>query len=281
MRRSRAKSKAEVLAEFGGGAVLDLQEGAGRAGVAQLGPIAAEIERLMADPAEIDRILADGAARARAHRRADHGRGQGHRRLRALVSSRGQSQLSARRIGMLWAASPHGSMARMSSKKKRRSFEAGHFRKFLLIVDESMEVESALYYAASRIQHSSGSIVMLYVIEPQEFQHWIDVRQQQVEEETTKAKALFRLFRRKLNLAGFENVACEEIIREGDKAEEIRRLIDEDEDIAILVLGASNDPTGPGRSSASLPPARRRAASRSPSRSCPGTLALEDIQALA
>ena len=95
----------------------------------------------------------------------------------------------------------------MSSKKTRRSFEAGHFRKFLLIVDESMEVESALYFAASRIQRSSGSIVMLYVIVPQEFQHWINVRQQQVEEETAKAKALFRLFRRKLNLAGFEGVA--------------------------------------------------------------------------
>ena len=111
----------------------------------------------------------------------------------------------------------------MSSKKTRRSFEAGHFRKFLIIVDESQEVESALYFAASRVQRSSGSIVMLYVIVPQEFQHWIGVRQQQVEEETTKAKALFRLFRRKLNLAGFEGVACEEVIREGRKAEEIRQ----------------------------------------------------------
>ena len=80
----------------------------------------------------------------------------------------------------------------MTTTKKRRSFEAGHFRKMLLIVDESQEVDAALYYAASRIQRSSGSIVMLYVIVPQEFQHWINVRQQQVEEETTKAKALFR-----------------------------------------------------------------------------------------
>src|SRR5262245_39970657 len=123
-------------------------------------------------------------------------------------------------------------MQLMTDKKKRRSFEAGHFRKFLLIVDDSPEVEAALYYAASRIQRSSGSLVMLYVIEPQDFQHWINVRQQQVEEETTKAKALFRLFRRKLNNAGFENVAAEEIVREGIKAEEIRKLIDEDEDIA-------------------------------------------------
>ena len=61
--------------------------------------------------------------------------------------------------------------------KKRRSFESGHARKFLLIVDDSQEVESALYYAASRIAHSSGTLVMLYVIEPQEHQPWAGVRQ--------------------------------------------------------------------------------------------------------
>ncbi len=169
----------------------------------------------------------------------------------------------------------------MTIKKKRRSFEAGHFRKFLLVVDESQEVEGALYYAASRIQRSSGSIVMLYVIVPQEFQHWINVRQQQVEEETNKAKALFRLFRRKLNLAGFENVASEEIIREGAKGEEIRKLIDEDEDIAILVLGASTDPAGPGPLVASLAAGTAAGSFPIPVTIVPGALDLEDIQALA
>lgn len=170
---------------------------------------------------------------------------------------------------------------RMTENKKRRSFEAGHFRKFLLVVDESQEVEGALYYAASRIQRSSGSIVMLYLIVPQEFQHWINVRQQQVEEETTKAKALFRLFRRKLNLAGFENVASEEIIREGSKGEEIRKLIDEDEDIAVLVLGASTDPAGPGPLVASLAAGSAAGSFPIPITIVPGALDLEDIQALA
>jgi len=165
--------------------------------------------------------------------------------------------------------------------KKRRSFEADHFRKFLLVIDESQEVENALFYAASRMQRSSGSIVMLYVIVPQEFQHWINVRQQQVEEETTKAKALFRLYRRKLNLAGFEGVASEEIIREGTKGEEIRKLIDEDQDIAVLVLGASADPAGPGPLVASLAAGTAAGSFPIPITIVPGTLALEEIQALA
>ena len=108
----------------------------------------------------------------------------------------------------------------MAPMKPRRSFEAGHIRKFLLVVDESQEVESAVYYAASRAQRSSGSLVMLYVVEPGDYQHWMGVRQMQLEEETAKAKAMFRLFRRKLNLAGFEEVACEEVIRQGKTADE-------------------------------------------------------------
>jgi Universal stress protein family len=182
----------------------------------------------------------------------------------------------------LSAAWQHGRMnTPVAPKKKRRSFEAGHFRKFLLIVDESQEVEAALFYAASRIQRSSGSIVMLYVIVPQEFQHWINVRQQQVEEETTKAKALFRMFRRKLNLAGFEGVASEEVIREGTKGEEIRKVIDGDEDIAILVLGASTDATGPGPLVASLAAGTAAGNFPIPITIVPGNLDLEDIQALA
>lgn len=165
--------------------------------------------------------------------------------------------------------------------KKRRSFEAGHRRKFLIVVDESAEVESALHYVASRIVHSSGSIVMLFVIEPQEFQQWMGVRQVQLEEETNKAKALFRLFRRKLVQAGFDQVATEEIIREGDKAAEIVRLIAEDEDIAILVLGASTDAKGPGPLVSTLAAGKAAGSFPIPITIVPGNLSLEDIQAMA
>ena len=164
---------------------------------------------------------------------------------------------------------------------KRRSFEAGHLRKFLLIVDDSPEVESALYYAASRVQRSSGTIVMLYVIEPQQYTHWVGVRERQVEEETAKAKALFRLMRRKLNQDGFENVESEEAIREGKKAEQILQAITDDEDIAILVLGASTDVQGPGPLVSSLAAGKSAGSFPIPITIVPGYLALEDIKSLA
>jgi nucleotide-binding universal stress UspA family protein len=169
----------------------------------------------------------------------------------------------------------------MTPYKKRRSFEAGHARKFLLVVDDSQEVESALYYAASRILHSSGSILMLYVIEPQQFQHWVGVRQVQLEEETNKAKALFRLFRRKLHQVGFENIPIEEVIREGEKAEELLKTIEEDEDVAILVLGAATSAEGPGPLVSSLAAGKFAGSFPIPITMVPGNLSLEDILALA
>ena len=165
--------------------------------------------------------------------------------------------------------------------KKRRVFEEGHRRKYLVIVDETDEVEAALYFSALRVAHTSGSVLLLYVIEPQEYQHWVGVRQVQLEEETTKAKALFRMFRRKLNTAGFETVPTEEVVREGKKADTILSMIDEDEDIAVLTLGAATDTQGPGPLLASLAAGTTAGSFPIPITIVPGNLTLEDLQALA
>jgi hypothetical protein len=129
--------------------------------------------------------------------------------------------------------------------KKRRAFEHSHTRMLLVIVDETAEVYCALFYAAGRVQHAGGRIQLLYVIEP-ENQFWEGVRRVQLEEQTNKARALFRLFRRELNNKGFDGVITEEVIRHGKQAEEILKHIDEDEDVSVLVLGASTEATGPG-----------------------------------
>jgi len=165
--------------------------------------------------------------------------------------------------------------------KKRRSFEAGHHRKFLLVIDDSDEVNAALFYAANRVAHSSGSLVMLYVIEPQDFQHWMGVRQVHLEEESAKAKALFRLFRRKLNQAGFENVASEEVVLDGPTDTQILKLIEDDEDIAILVLGAATDSKGPGPLVSSLAAGGEAGRFPIPITIVPGNLTPEEIASLA
>ena len=58
------KSKAEVLREYGGQGWGVFKPALADLAVSVLGPIAAEMRRLMADPASIDAFMADGAERA-------------------------------------------------------------------------------------------------------------------------------------------------------------------------------------------------------------------------
>src|SRR5581483_4783312 len=84
-------------------------------------------------------------------------------------------------------------------RKKRLMFAEGHKRKFLVVVDETPECESALAFAASRAKRTHGQLALLYVIEPgAEFQHWLGIEEVAREEGHNKARAVFRLFGRKL-----------------------------------------------------------------------------------
>lgn len=127
---------------------------------------------------------------------------------------------------------------------KRQIAEPGHKRKFLVISDNTPESERALRFAARRAQSTGGQLVMLYVIEPGEFQHWLGVEEIRREEATKEAMAVLRLHTRKLK--AYSDLEPEHAIREGNPAEEIVALIEEDPDIGILVLGASTDKEGPG-----------------------------------
>ena len=60
------KSKAEVIAEFGGKGFGTFKPALAELAVARLGPVSDAMRRYLADPAEIDRVLRDGAERASA-----------------------------------------------------------------------------------------------------------------------------------------------------------------------------------------------------------------------
>lgn len=166
-------------------------------------------------------------------------------------------------------------------KKTRKVFETGHERKFLVVVDETPECESALVFAASRARRTGGRIALLFVIEPEEFQHWLGVKEIYREEALNTAKAVFRLNIRKLKNLGFGDIETEEIIREGKRADEIVALIEEDEDIAILVLGASTEAAGPGPLVSSLATGAGAGSFPIPISIVPGSLTPQEIEALA
>lgn len=126
----------------------------------------------------------------------------------------------------------------------RRAREEGHKRKFLVVIDDSPECVRALSYAARRAAHTSGAVVLLNVIEPEAPQSWIGVEDIMRAEALELAQATLAKFAAKAR--DLANLDPEMVIREGKRAEEIRKLIESDEDIAILVLAAGESSEGPG-----------------------------------
>jgi nucleotide-binding universal stress UspA family protein len=162
---------------------------------------------------------------------------------------------------------------------KRKSLEPGHQRKFLVIVDETPECDRAVYYAARRASRTGGRLVLLSVISVGEVnQQWLGVGDLMLEEarEETEGR-LDHYAARARNLAG---VDPERVLRQGVKADEILKFIDEDEDIAVLVLAAGISKEGPGPLVSSLAGAGA-GAFPIPITIVPGHLKDEDLDALA
>ncbi len=129
--------------------------------------------------------------------------------------------------------------------RKRRSYEAGHKPKYLVIIDESPECDRAVYYASRRAARTGASMLMLLVIEPHDrHQQWLGVADIMKAEAHEAANAILDKFSTRAN--GVAGITPERSIRDGEKADEILKLIEEDEDIAILVLAAGTGKEGPG-----------------------------------
>jgi len=128
---------------------------------------------------------------------------------------------------------------------RRHSYEAGHSPKFLVVIDESPECDRAVYFASRRALRTGASVIMLRVIEAADRnQQWLGVADIMRAEAHEEANSV--LDRHAARISSITGVMPERVIREGDKSEEMLKLIDEDEDIAALILAAGVGKEGPG-----------------------------------
>jgi nucleotide-binding universal stress UspA family protein len=128
---------------------------------------------------------------------------------------------------------------------KRRSFEKGHKRKYLVVIDDTEECERAVHWAAQRAKRTKSVVVMLRVIETGDHgAQWLGVADIMRAESMEAAKAMLNKSAERAKKAAAVKVDL--VIREGPTPDEILRLIEEDADIGILVLGAGTGNEGPG-----------------------------------
>jgi nucleotide-binding universal stress UspA family protein len=128
---------------------------------------------------------------------------------------------------------------------KRRCFEPGHKPKCLVIVDDTAEWDRAVYYASRWAIRADGGVVMLRIIETEDQnQQWLgvaDIMRAEAQEEANAA-----LDRAAGRANGIAAITPERVIREGAPMDQLLEVIDQDPDIAMLVLAANPGAEGPG-----------------------------------
>ena len=111
--------------------------------------------------------------------------------------------------------------------------------KFLIIADETPEFLKVLRLASKRAEKVGGSILMLRIIPPADFQHWTSVKDLMEEEAMQEAQEMVDGYAREIKrISGLD---AEIVIRKGKPEEVICNIIEEDQDIHLLVLGADVD----------------------------------------
>lgn len=130
------------------------------------------------------------------------------------------------------------------SGSRRRSFEAGHRPKFLVVIDGTPESTRAVRFAARRSARTGASLVMLGVVTPPDSFEWLgvgDALRAEAEEEVASL-----LDAAAADAKAASGVEAERVVREGERATAILDLIGSDQDISFLVLAAATDSAGPG-----------------------------------
>lgn len=130
------------------------------------------------------------------------------------------------------------------SDKTQKEKDKKQGRTFLCVVDESEELSQALRFACRRAVRTKGRVALLYVTEPAEFQHWMAVGDLMREERREEAEEMINVVASVVQKrTGSIPVV---FIREGKLNDELIKLIDEEEEISVLVLGAATGDKGPG-----------------------------------
>jgi nucleotide-binding universal stress UspA family protein len=133
----------------------------------------------------------------------------------------------------------------MTTIRRRRSYEAGHKPKWLVVIDDTPECDRAVYFAARRAARGGANVIMLRVIETHDRnQQWLGVADIMKAEAHEAADAALDKYATRAN--GIAGITPERVVREGGTSEQILKLIEDDDDIAILVLAAGTGKEGPG-----------------------------------
>lgn len=121
--------------------------------------------------------------------------------------------------------------------------EEGDGGVYLLVADDSTEFEAALRRVAYLARQNKGHAAILYVIEDETYMHWKFIEQRiQTDKRVEAEKKLWEIAQRLYDMSGLIPAFY---IKEGKTRQQVMEILNTDNTIRALVLGAAANSSNP------------------------------------
>jgi hypothetical protein len=149
----------------------------------------------------------------------------------------------------------------------------------LVIADESEEFPDALIYAGLLCKNTGWRLIMLRVIEPSDPAPWASITDEMRRQAWDAAESLTQRFAAEVWAEC--GVTAEPVLKEGDLKPELRKLLEQETTIKLVVLASAHGPGGPGPLVVQLGKTAGLGARPVPVLVVPGALTREEVRKLA
>ena len=115
---------------------------------------------------------------------------------------------------------------------------------FLAVFDGTDECKSAVRYAARRAQLNNANLLIVATVDTAEFTYWLSVNSKMIDNIEKESKEMLKVLSKEIQ--SYSNVECSYIIDHGSKLDVVKRLINKEKAISLLVLASNKKDKNPG-----------------------------------
>ena len=115
---------------------------------------------------------------------------------------------------------------------------------FLAVFDGTEECKSAVRYASRRAKLNNASLLIVATVDTAEFSYWLSVNNTMIDNVEKESKDMLNDLSREIQ--SYSDVQCDYIIEHGSKLDVVKRLIENDKSISLMILASNIKDKNPG-----------------------------------
>ena len=115
---------------------------------------------------------------------------------------------------------------------------------FLAVFDGTDECKSAVRYASRRAKLNNASLLIVATVDTAEFSYWLSVNNTMIDNVEKESKDMLNDLSREIQ--SYSDVQFDYIIEHGSKLDVVKRLIENDKSISLMILASNTKDKNPG-----------------------------------